>query len=181
VGGRHKIRAASRKSRGAGLSLPARILFAERPLATMPIYSTPVAVRSNLGCTLDAQCPFHDGLATLDLFLAELDPRETALFDAALDLRALASARTDGDACVAQLFHVRMLLDGRHHLAFYRVRCWANRALRIACRSHRGADWITSEFAPGAGSVNEVVNTALAGICSGEVIPASAHARFVFA
>ncbi|MES2693901.1 MAG: hypothetical protein V4773_10545, partial [Verrucomicrobiota bacterium] len=43
-----------------------------------------------------ASCPFHDGAATLDLLLAELDPRDTALFDAALDLRSLAA--TGGDA-----------------------------------------------------------------------------------
>src|SRR5690606_34537321 len=34
-------------------------------------------------------CPFHDGATTIDLLLAEVDPRDTALFDAALDLRSL--------------------------------------------------------------------------------------------
>ncbi len=46
-------------------------------------------------------CPFHDGVATLDLLLAELDPHDTTLFDAVLDLRSLASGRHAG-ACLAQ-------------------------------------------------------------------------------
>src|SRR5687768_11926701 len=74
-------------------------------------------------------CPFHDGIATLDLFLAALDPRETELFDAALDLRSLFVNGIDAAACAQQLFHVRTLLGSRHYLAFYRVRCCAHRTL----------------------------------------------------
>src|SRR5688500_1492298 len=68
-----------------------------------------------------ACCPFHDGAATLDLLLAELDPRDREVFDAALDLRFLAVAGEDAGACAAQLFRVRQLLADRHYLAFYRV------------------------------------------------------------
>lgn len=127
-------------------------------------------------------CPFHDGAATLDSFLAGLDPRETALFDAALDLRSLAAAGTDAAACVDQLFRVRALLGGRHYLAFYRVRCWARRALRVEARPARGCPWHGFELPLDGARLDEIVNSALAPFASstGE-IPAGAHVRFTFA
>jgi hypothetical protein len=127
------------------------------------------------------QCPFHDGPATLDLLLAELDPGDTELFDAALDLRTLASAREDAAACAAQLFRVRRLLAGRHYLAFYRVRSWAKRALRIECRRHRGETWRSSELAIDCARVDEAVNAALATFAEHEAMPGNTHVRFVFA
>lgn len=126
-----------------------------------------------------ALCPFHDGIATLDLFLAELDPRDTGLFDAVLDLRATASS--DPEACVAQLFRVRRMLGDRHYLAFYRVRCWASRALRIEIRTARGEPWQACAFPLNAARMDEVVNTALAELADGGTISPLAHARFVFA
>lgn len=127
-----------------------------------------------------ARCPFHDGLATLDLLLAELDPRDTALFDAALDLRSLCAAGTDATACVRQLFKVRALLDERHYLAFYRVRCWARRALRVEVRAGRGSPWIAREFPLNGARLDEIINASLAALaCDDGSIPASAHVRFV--
>lgn len=124
-------------------------------------------------------CLFHNGLATLDVFLAELDPADGKLFDAALDLRSMA-AGTDAAACIEQLFRVRALLDGRHHLAFYRVRCWARRAFRIEVRARRGADATVCAFPLDGGRLDEVVNSALATIATDGELPAGAHVRFVF-
>lgn len=132
--------------------------------------------------THPATCPFHDGAATLDLLLAELDPRETQLFDAALDLRSLALAADDAAACLAQLFRVRMLLAGRHYLAFYRVRCWARRALRVAVRASRHEAWHGCELPLDVARFDELVNSALARLVDEHgSIPESAHVRFSFA
>lgn len=129
-----------------------------------------------------SSCPFHDGVATLDLFLAALDSRDTELFDAALDLRSLAAAGTDAAACIEQLFLVRALLAGRHYLAFYRVRCWARRALRIEARAGRGTPWMDGELPLDSARLDEVVNAALAPFAADDgVIPAGAHVRFSFA
>ena len=127
-----------------------------------------------------ARCPFHDGAATLDLLLAELDPSDTVLFDAALDLRSLCVAGEDAAACVEQLFRVRTLLDERHYLAFYRVRCWARRRLRIQARAGRGTPWVTRELPLDGARLDEIINAALAMFATDEgVIPASAHFRVV--
>jgi hypothetical protein len=126
-------------------------------------------------------CPFHDGAATLDLFLAELNPRDTALFDAALDLRSLAVDGKDPEACVAQLFRVRRLLGHRHYLAFYRVRCWARRALRIEVRAGRGSPWLAYELPLGCARIGEASNLALATVAAGDGIPETGQVRFVFA
>lgn len=128
-----------------------------------------------------ARCPFHDGAATLDLLLAELDPRETALFDAALDLRSLCAAGEDAAACVAQLFRVRALLDERHYLAFFRVRCWAHRALRIEVRATRSEPWLVREFPLDGGRIDEVIHLARASLAVAGELPVAAHARFRFA
>lgn len=127
-------------------------------------------------------CPFHDGAATLDALLAELDPRDTALFDAVLDLRSLAASAEDATACIAQLFRVRALLDDRHYLAFYRVRCWAHRTLHIEVRASRAAPWHTQALPRDGARLDEIVNAALATLATdnGE-IPAAAHVRFGFA
>jgi hypothetical protein len=132
------------------------------------------------GAASSELCLFHDGLATLDLFLAELDPRGRTLFDAALDLRSLA-AGTDARACVEQLFRVRALLDGRHYLAFYRVRCWARRAFRIEVRTHRAAAVLVRDFPLDGGRLDEVVNSSLAAVAHAGELPATASVRFVFA
>ena len=127
-----------------------------------------------------ARCPFHDGAATLDLLLAELDPSDTTLFDAALDLRSLCAAGVDASGCVEQLFRVRALLDERHYLAFYRVRCWARRRFRIQARAARGTPWVTHELPLDGARLDEIINAALADFATDEgVIPASAHVRFV--
>lgn len=142
-------------------------------LSTLPF----TAVRSPQPGAL---CPFHDGPATLDLLLAELDPRNRELFDAVLDLRTLANGN-DAAACAAQLFHVRALLAGRHYLAFYRVRCWAHRAFRIEVRPHRSAPAFLCEFPLDGARLGEVVNSSLAPLARDGELPAGAHVRFVFA
>lgn len=126
-----------------------------------------------------ALCPFHDGIATLDLLLAEIDLSETAIFDAVLDLRSLAAGR-DAAACVAQLFKVRALLDGRHYLAFYRVRCWAHRVFRIEVRSCRGETALLRELPLNCARFDEAVNASLACLATDGDIPAGAHVRVVF-
>lgn len=127
-----------------------------------------------------ARCPFHDGPATLDLLLAELDPANAALFDAALDLRSLVAAHAEPNACVEQLFRVRELLDEKHHLAFYRVRCWAQRALQVEVRAARGTPWQVQPLPLDGARVDEIVNGALATLAADGEIPASAHVRFTF-
>ena len=134
------------------------------------------------GLLKPARCPFHDGAATIDLLLAEIDPRDTALFDAALDLRSLCMTGEDAEACIEQLFRVRALLAERHYLAFYRVRCWARRALRIEVRPARTAPWITRELPLDGRRLEEVINASLASVATAEeIIPDTAHIRFVFA
>lgn len=127
-----------------------------------------------------AVCPFHDGLATLDAFLAQLDRKDRTLFDAALDLRSSAMAGKAGE-CVHHLFRVRALLDSRHYLAFYRVRCWARRTLRVQVRAHRGHDWLSYPFPLNGGRVDEVINNSLALLAENGEIPVAAHVRFTFA
>lgn len=145
--------------------------------------ATPASLVSRAAARASAPanlCPFHDGPATLDLLLAELDPQDRDLFDAVLDLRSLA-ASADAAACVAQLFHVRALLAGRHYLAFYRVRCWARRAFRIEIRPNRAAPALVHAFPLDGGRLDEVVNSALAPLATDGTLPAGAHVRFVFA
>jgi hypothetical protein len=127
-----------------------------------------------------ALCPFHDGAATLDLLLAELDPRELQLFDAVLDLRSLAAAGEDAGACVEQLFRVRRLLGGRHYLAFYRVRCWARRVLRTEVRAGRGQPWVAHALPLDCARADEAINIALAAWATSDCLPVSAHVRFAF-
>lgn len=147
----------------------------------MTAFASPSA-RSAASARPAPLCPFHDGIATLDLLLAELDPRETDLFDAALDLRSLFVRGRDAEACARQLLHVRTLLGPRHYLAFYRVRCCAHRNLCLEARAGRTAPWFRTMFPLDAGRLDEIVNAALARLAadSGE-IPASAHVRFTFA
>lgn len=150
------------------------------PTATLYRAPTPAAVPAPLG-TLP-QCPFHAGAATLDLLLGELDPRDTTVFDAVLDLRSLASDGSDALACIEQLFRVRRLLGDRHYLAFYRVRRWAHCAFRIEVRAGRGCAWQVAAFPMDGARLDEIVNSALAPLAdAGGEIPASAHVRFAFA
>jgi hypothetical protein len=144
----------------------------------LPVHDQPAAA----GLLKSECCPFHDGPATIDLLLAEIDSRDVALFDAALDLRSLCATGQDAEACIEQLFRVRALLAERHYLAFYRVRCWARRALRVEVRAARGAPWITREFPLDGGRLEELINSSLASLASsGEAIPGTANIRFVFA
>lgn len=126
-------------------------------------------------------CPFHNGIATLDLLLAEIDVRDVTLFDAVLDLRSVCAAGDDAAGCIEQLFRVRTLLGERHYLAFYRVRCWARQAFRIEVRAQRGSPWLAQELPLDGGRLDEIVKSSLAALAEDGVIPAAAHLRFVFA
>jgi hypothetical protein len=137
--------------------------------------------RQAAGTATATLCPFHNGVATLDLLLAELDPRDHELFDAVLDLRSLATAQQNATACAEQFFHVRTLLAGRHYLAFYRVRCWAHRAFRVEARAGRHFPAAVSAFPLDAARFDEVVNSALAPLADHGELPTGAHARVVFA
>jgi len=127
-------------------------------------------------------CPFHDGVATLDLLLAELDPQDTELFDAVLDLRTMSAAVTEPAACVEQLLRVRRILAGRHYLAFFRVRCWARRTFRIEVRGSRTLPWLSRELPLDCARIDELLNSSLATVANADgEIPTSAHVRFAFA
>jgi hypothetical protein len=148
-------------------------------MSTSMLTSSPPSALGKVSAASAGLCPFHDGIATLDLLLAELDLTEHDLFDAVLDLRSLASGR-DASACLAQLFKVRRLLTGRHYLAFYRVRCWARRSFRIEVRSARGETALIRELPLDGARLDEIVNSSLACLADGDDIPAGAHVRFVF-
>lgn len=145
------------------------------PLSVSPATTTPVTATVSL-------CPFHDGAATLDGLLAEIDARDTATFDAALDLRSLLADGRDAEACLATLFHLRALLDGRHYLAFYRVRRWVQRRLVAQTRAARNEPWRTRELPLDAARLDELTNSCLAALAaesSGE-LPFGARVRFAF-
>lgn len=148
-------------------------------MSSSTLTSSPTSAPRNVSTPSVGLCPFHDGVATLDLLLAELDLTDHALFDAVLDLRSLAAGR-DASACLAQLFKVRRLLGGRHYLAFYRVRCWARRSFRIEVRSARGETALIRELPLDGARLDEIVNSSLACLAHGDEIPAGAHVRFVF-
>lgn len=150
------------------------------PLST-PLTSAPVVLRTPAPAANGPLCPFHDGAATLDLLLAELDPRNTALFDTALDLRSLLAEGRDAEACLTKLFRLRALLDGSHYLAFYRVRRWAQRRLVAQVRAGRTESWLTRELPLDAARLDELTNSCLAALAGDrDEVPAGAHVRFVF-
>ncbi|MBA4136116.1 MAG: hypothetical protein C0518_02225 [Opitutus sp.] len=123
-------------------------------------------------------CPFHDGAATLDGLLAELGVGECELFDLALDLRSLLADGRDAEACLVQLFRLRACLDGRHYLAFYRVRRWVQRRIVAQVRPDRTAPWITRELPLDAARLDELVNSCLASLdLAGPALP---RVRFTF-
>jgi hypothetical protein len=155
------------------------VLFVTHPFS-MSVFPTSTSPAGLAAVSSSALCPFHDGAATLDLLLAELDPRETQLFDAVLDLRSLAAAREDAGACVEQLFRVRRLLGGRHYLAFYRVRCWARRVLRTEVRAGRGQPWVAHDLPLDCARADEAINLALAAWATADCLPTWAHVRFAF-
>lgn len=128
------------------------------------------------------RCPFHDGPETLDGLLAEVHPSENALLDAALDLRHALSRRDDAETVLVQLFRLRRLLDGRHYLAFYRLRCWLQRLIVVQARAHRGEPWQTFPLPLNGARLDEVIDSALARLTApGCEVPGCAHVRFVFA
>jgi hypothetical protein len=128
-------------------------------------------------------CPFREGPETLDLLLAEIDVTETALLDAALDLRSVMHARHDAAAALWQLYRLRAILDGRHYLAFYRVRCWIHRHVRAEVRAWRGAVWMQVPLPRDCGRFDAALNTCLAELAASDAAGwhETASVRFRFA
>jgi hypothetical protein len=108
-------------------------------------------------------CPFHDGAATLDGLMAEAaGERDDEFLNAALDLRSLMVERRKAEACLAQLFALRARLDGRHYLAFYRVRRWVQREIVAQIRPDRTSPWAARDLPLDAARLDELTNGFLA-------------------
>lgn len=107
-------------------------------------------------------CPFHDGPQTVDLLLAELRTDCIELLDLALELRTSMTARTDAADGLQLLFQLRHRLGGRHHLAFYRVRCWVRRLIVAEVRPDRGSPWLRSPLPLDCARYDELRNRCLA-------------------
>ena len=128
-----------------------------------------------------AACPFHDGPRTLDLLLAELCREPVDLLDLALELRSEMAARADAERCLRLLFELRARLDGRRHLALYRVRRWLRRSIRVELRSGPSAAWQVRPLPAGCARLDELVNSCLASLAlDSEDWPFLAQVRFVF-
>jgi len=151
----------------------------------MTTLSTPFTVTSSASASVEFSaplCPFHDGAATLDGLLAELDAHDAATFDCALDLRSLLAEGRDAEACLDKLFRLRALLDGRHYLAFFRVRRWVQRCIVAQLRADRRSIWTTREIPLDVARLDELTNLCLAPLIdprTGE-LPFGAHVRFAF-
>ncbi len=107
-------------------------------------------------------CPFHDGPQTLDLLLADLRNDAPGLVDLALELRSAMTARADADRCIDLLLTLRARLDGRHHLAFYRVRTWLRRNIVAEVRPDRATPWRTCDLPLDCARYDELINRCLA-------------------
>ncbi|MBK8478889.1 MAG: hypothetical protein IPL39_22160 [Opitutaceae bacterium] len=108
------------------------------------------------------ECPFHDGPQTLDLLLADLRHGAPGLVDLALELRSAMTARADADRCIDLLLTLRARLDGRHHLAFYRVRTWLRRNIVAEVRPDRATPWRTCDLPLDCARYDELMNRCLA-------------------
>ena len=117
-----------------------------------------------------SSCPFRHGPLTLDLLLADVGSRDSALLDAILDLRCALKGRGDAWDLLEQLYRVRRLLGGRAYLAFYKVRCWIRREIIAEVRGSRTAEWRQVRLPLNAGNLNEAVNTCLAQLSDEECI-----------
>jgi hypothetical protein len=109
-------------------------------------------------------CPFREGPETVDMLLAEVGTRHTAVMDALLDFRVMMARREDAWAAVEQFFRLRRLLGKSCYLAFYRVRCWLRRELIAEVRPCRGAPWQQVDLPSNVGNLNEALNTCLASL-----------------
>jgi hypothetical protein len=130
-----------------------------------------------------SRCPFHDGPATLDALLAELNAsREPEALDLALDLRSALTVRRSAEQCVALAIRLRHTLNDRHYLAFYRVRQWLQRVIAVQVREFRGQAWARFPLPLNSARVEEIENACLAAWA--QVRPRSclelAQVRFVF-
>lgn len=114
----------------------------------------------------ESRCPFLDGPLTLDGLLAELGTGDAAAFDVALDLRGAMVAGLDARECVALALRLRRALDGRHYLAFYRVRRWLSRTIELQARPWRGESWRRYALPLDCARLDEVENTAVARLAS---------------
>jgi len=123
-----------------------------------------------------------DGPLSLDLLLAELGPDETDALDLALDLRGAIAARADAGGCVALLLRLRHALDGRHYLAFYRVRLWLHRLVVVQVRAWRGDTWKSYPLPLNSARIDEIENACLSAWAADTLggDPHWAQVRFAF-
>lgn len=116
------------------------------------------------------------------MLLAELGSDERDALDLALDLRSALKARQDAEGCVRLALALRHALDGRHHLAFYRVRLWLQRTIVVQVRAWRGAEWCSYALPLNSARIDEIENACRAawalGAAGGD--PAWAQVRFGF-
>lgn len=112
--------------------------------------------------------------------MAAVDPREGQLLDALLDLRALIRSGEDAEACLAQALRVRQLLDGRHYLAFYRLRHWLRRVIIAEARCNSAEAWQSFPLPLDCGRIDEVVNGCSAQLLGERLACAGIELRFVF-
>src|SRR5690606_16387342 len=103
-------------------------------------------------------CPFFDGPLSLDLLLGELGTEDAQALDLALDLRSTIAAGADAGACVDLALRLRRALDGRHYLAFYRVRLWLQRLIVVQVRAWRGDDWKSYPLPLNSARIDEIKN-----------------------
>ena len=127
-------------------------------------------------------CPFHDGPETLDILLAEIPAAESAVLDLALELRQAMTDGRDAEHCLRLLFALRAALDGRYHLAFYRVRCWLRRRLIGEVRLDRGSPWHPCPLPLDCARFDELANRCIAAVAGATGFwPATARLRLRFA
>ncbi|HLP00438.1 MAG TPA: hypothetical protein VK163_00330 [Opitutaceae bacterium] len=126
-------------------------------------------------------CPFHDGPETLDLLLAELRHSDPSLIDLTLELRSAMTTQADADRCLHLLFTLRSALDGRHHLAFFRVRVWVRRRIVARVRAGRTSPWQLVTLPLDCARYDELVNRCLAALADGtHGWPTTAALEFAF-
>ena len=123
----------------------------------------------------------RDGLIVVDALLKELSPHDVDLLNAVLDLRSVCAAGDDAEECVQQLFRVRDKLAGRHYYAFFRVRSWARRSLRVEIRPYRCGTWRSCDFPLNGGRIEEAINVAIATVLPSYANASFACVRFAFA
>lgn len=124
----------------------------------MESHSQPNHITTHAAKASRVRCPFFDGPLSLDLLLAELGADEAQALDLALDLRSAIAAMAHAGTCIDLALRLRRALDGRHYLAFYRVRLWLQRLIEVQARAWRGDDWKGYPLPLNSARVDEIEN-----------------------